>query len=160
MKQIKRMAAFVAVLLFVACAPIKRHDRIVKKYPFVHTMDSVTIIDTVRVLIPESKVDTSFYEALLYDTVYIYDTENRLEIKLWKDPKQPEKVFVQGKAKEVFIEKIIERRVPVTVFKERNSWLKNFFVWGVVIFILLSIYNHYKKNKADGNCNHSDTTTN
>lgn len=136
----------VAGLMFLtSCAPIKRHDRIARKYPFVHKADSVTVVDTVQIKVPEIKVDTVFLESMLYDTVTITDTLQKLTVKLWKIPGEPEKIYIKGGVKEIIVERIITRKVPVTVYEERNPWLRNLIIWVIIILVIISLLNHHRK---------------
>ena len=138
----------------ISCAPIKRHDRIVRKYPFVHTLDSVTIVDTVKISVPEIHFDTVVQIDQLHDTVEFI--KDRYHTKIWKIAGD-DKIYVDGGCDPIVIEKIVTKRVPVTVYKDaKNDMLRNAFILFVVIFILLSIFNHYRKRKNE--CNLPDNS--
>lgn len=138
----------------LSCAPIKRHDRIVRKYPFVHTMDSVVITDTVRISIPEVHFDTVVQIDQLHDTVEF--VKDHYHTKLWKIAGD-DKIYVDGGCDPIYIEKIITKKVPVTVYKNvKSDLLRNAFILFVIIFILLSILNHYRKRKNE--CNLPDNS--
>lgn len=129
------LLAGVAIGWFIfGCGPIKRHDRLARKYPFVHTERTDTIRDTVRVTIPEVRVDTFFHVDRLYDTITI--REEHLTAKVFR---VRDSVFVVAKCDTIFRERIIEREVPVTVFKENNKvweWLKVVLIIPIVLIIL------------------------
>lgn len=117
-----------------ACAPIKRHDRIVRKYPFVHTERVDTIRDTIRVTIPEVRVDTFFHVDRLYDTITI--REEHLTAKVFR---VRDSVFLVAQCDTIFRERIIEREVPVTIYDDRSKvweWIKLVLIIPIVLIIL------------------------
>ena len=65
----------ILTLIIISCTPQRRFDRLVKKYPYLLTNDSLvirdTIRDTVRITIPEVEVDTVVKIKELYDTITI-----------------------------------------------------------------------------------------
>ena len=93
---------FGITLILVSCSPIRRHSRLVEKYPFVHTVDSVTIVDTFTVIVPETKVDTVVKLKTLRDTVTI--TKDRLKVKLFT---VHDSVYIEGSCDTVTVEKIV-----------------------------------------------------
>ena len=66
-----------ASLTLLSCDPVKRHARLVKKFPHVHTPDTIVKRDTVRIEVPKVSVDTVFHESLLRDKFsYLYKNNN------------------------------------------------------------------------------------
>ena len=128
-------------LLFViiACTPQRRFDRLVKKYPYLLTNDSLvirdTIRDTIRITIPEVRVDTIVTIKELYDTVTI--EKDRIKVKVWR---VKDKVYISGKCDTVYIEKPIERivyrKIPIKYY-EKTPWYKTFL--NIIIGILLTL---------------------
>ena len=53
-----------ASLTLLSCDPVKRHARLVKKFPHVHQQDTIIQRDTVRIEVPKVSVDTVFHESL------------------------------------------------------------------------------------------------
>lgn len=123
----------IGVLILASCAPIKRHARLVKKYPFVHTVDSVTIVDTFTVIVPETKVDTVVKLETLRDTVTI--TKDRLKVKLFT---VHDSVYIEGSCDTVTVEKIVERKIPVKYY-EKNSfpWAWLLTIAGIILLIVI-----------------------
>lgn len=123
-----------AFILVAGCSPIMRHDRLARKYPFVHTEKVDTIRDTIRVTIPEVRVDTFFHVNRLYDTITI--REEHLTAKVFR---VRDSVFLVAQCDTIFRERIIEREVPVTIYDDRSKvweWLKVVIIIPIVLIIL------------------------
>ena len=132
----------------LSCSPKQRFNRFVKNHPWLLTTDTLiikdTIRDTIRITIPEVRVDTVVKVDQLYDTVTI--TKDRLKVKVWR---VDDKVYINGKCDTVFIEKpyekIIERKIPVKYYEKDNKmWL--YRILGI-LFIFLVVYIIYSKNE-------------
>lgn len=135
------MKYFIIILLIIySCSPQRRFDRLIKRHPWLLTKDTLyvkdTIRDTIRITIPEVRVDTVVDYKTLFDTVYLKN--DRIDVKVWAD--KDNKVYIQGKCDTVYIEKpyekIVERKIPIRYY-ERTPWYKK--VLNVVIGILLSL---------------------
>ncbi len=122
----------------------------VKNHPWLLTTDTLiikdTIRDTIRITIPEIRVDTVVKVDQLFDTVTI--TKDRLKVKVWR---VNDKVYINGKCDTVFIEKpyekIIERKIPVKYYEKDNKmWL--YRVLGI-LFIFLVIYIIYSSKNEN-----------
>jgi hypothetical protein len=126
----------IAGFILTSCAPIKRHQRLVEKYPFVHSQDSVILIDTFRVEIPKVEVDTIIKIENLTDTITL--EKERLKIKIWK---VRDSIFINGKCDTVYIEKEIIRKVPIRYYveKKKHDWLKWAIAWAIVLFTIYAI---------------------
>lgn len=133
----------IAGYFFCSCSPIQRHARLVEKYPFVHTQDTITFRDTIRVEIPKVEVDTVVLLSELRDTITI--EKDRLKIKLWM---VHDSIFVQGISDTITINKEVIRKVPVRYYveKEKRSWLKFIILLGIVGF---AIYAVFRKRDCD-----------
>ena len=110
------------------CSPILRHNRLVKKFPYVHTADTLVIRDTVR--FTEVRKDSVFYYNQK-DTVII-EKEN-LQIKYFYNN---DSVYIDGRCKETI--KVIERKIPI--YKNATDYgalFKRWFWWAVGIVALL-----------------------
>ena len=117
-----------------SCSPVYRHARLVKKYPFVHQTDSVTLTDTLRVEIPKIQVDTVFKTNMLMDTVYI--TKEQLKIKMFT---VHDSIYVDAKCDTIYVEKIVERKIPVKYYVTKDHWFDQFKSWLKWVFIVLLI---------------------
>lgn len=126
MRLLSKLLILTSVFLF-SCSPIRRHDRLVRKYPFVHTTDSVTLIDTVRVTTDRVVSDTIVHESLLFDTVIV--TKDNLTVKVVKIN---DSVYINGECDTIFIDKIIERKIPVRYYQT------NKFNWWMIVVVALS----------------------
>ena len=134
-------------MVLIACTPQRRFDRLVKKYPYLLTNDSIvvrdTIRDTIRITIPEVEVDTVVTIKELYDTVTIEKDRIKVQVYRVKD-----KVYISGKCDTVYIEKPIERivyrKIPVKYY-EKTPWYKILLnnILGILL-ILLVVYITYR----------------
>ncbi len=74
------------MLIIIACTPQRRFDRLVKKYPYLLTNDTLvvrdTIRDTIRITVPEVEVDTIVSVKELYDTIIL--EKDRIKVKVWR----------------------------------------------------------------------------
>lgn len=140
---------YLIIFLFAlaACTPQRRFDRLVKKYPYLLTNDTLvvrdTIRDTIRITIPEVQVDTVVNTKDLYDTITLY--KDRIKVKVWR---VKDKVYINGKCDTVYIEKPIERvvyrKIPIKIY-EKTPWYKTLLnnIIGILL-ILLVIYVTYR----------------
>jgi hypothetical protein len=124
-----------------SCSPKQRFTRLINNHPWLLTTDTMivkdTIRDTIRITIPEVRVDTVVKVDELYDTITI--TKDRLKIKVWR---VEDKVYLNGKCDTIFIdrpyEKIIERKIPVKYYdKNKFPWINT--LWILLIFITLYV---------------------
>lgn len=124
------------LLILSSCSPIKRHSRLVRKYPFVHTTDSVKLIDTIRLTTNKVVSDTVVHESLLFDTIVL--TKDNLSVQVLKIR---DSIYIDGECDTIFIDNVIERNVPVRYYKVKNPLNKNLLIWVIVLasLILISI---------------------
>lgn len=131
------------VLVITACSPKTRFTRLVTKHPELLTQDSVVLIDTFRVVVPEVKVDTVVKLNNLLDTVYLQ--QEQLKVKVWMKGDQ---VFIEGKCDTVYVDKIIERKVPVRYYEKTEKFIDKIKLavmgTGITVFLLLIIYALYR----------------
>lgn len=140
---------YLIIFLFAlaACTPQRRFDRLVKKYPYLLTSDTLivkdTIRDTIRITVPEVEIDTVVDAYKLYDTITLY--KNRIKVKVWR---VKDKVYISGKCDTIYIEKPIERvvyrKIPIKIY-EKTPWYKTLLnnIIGILL-ILLVIYVTYR----------------
>ncbi len=130
----------IILLILCSCSPQTRFDRLIKRHPWLLTKDTLyvkdTIRDTIRITVPEVKVDTVVEYQTLYDTIFL--EKDQLKVKVWMD--REKKVYIQGKCDTVYIvkpyEKIVERKIPIKYY-EKTPWYKKLL--NNVIGILLSL---------------------
>jgi hypothetical protein len=134
------------LLLLTACSPTKRFNRLIEKYPYLITSDTITIRDTITLYVPEVHTDTVVTLKELIDTVVI--SKDRITVKTWYVPKE-KKVYIQGKCDPVYITKIVERKIPVKYYEKYPFWKKllnnmlGFLIIFVIIYILYRIVKLY-----------------
>lgn len=128
------------LFIVLACSPQRRFNHLVTKYPYLLTADTITVHDTVRIIVPEVDVDTIVQEKALFDTVYL--EKEQLKVKVWMT--KDRKVYIQGKCDTVYVDKIIERRIPIKIY-EKTPWYKTLLnnVLGILLILLL-IYIAYR----------------
>lgn len=135
------------LLLVISCTPQRRFNRLVKKYPYLLTADTLvvkdTVRDTIRITVPEVSVDTIVNAKDLYDTVTI--EKDRVKIKVWR---VKDRVYINGKCDTIYIEKPIERivyrKIPIKYY-EKNPLYKILLnsIMGILL-ILLVLYITYR----------------
>ena len=123
------------IIFFFACSPIKRHSRLVRKYPFVHTTDSVKLIDTIRVTTNKVVSDTIVHESLLFDTIIL--TKDNLSVKVLKIR---DSVYINGECDTIFIDKVIERKIPVKYYEKKNEINLSLLIWLISLALLIVFY--------------------
>ena len=137
------MKYILILLLLASCSPKARFTRLIEKHPELITTDSITIHDTVRVVVPEVKVDTVVKVNDLLDTIYI--EKEQLKVKVWM---KGDDVFIEGKCDTVYIDKIIERRIPVRYYEKTPAWkrlLNNLLPILVIFAIVYFVYRFIRK---------------
>jgi hypothetical protein len=140
------MRYLLIILLLASCSPTKRFNRLIEKYPYLITADTVVIRDTITLYIPEVHTDTVVTLKELIDTVTI--SKDRVTVKTWYVPKE-KKVYIQGKCDPVYITKIVERKIPVKYYEKYPFWKKllnnllAFLIIFVIIYILYRIVKLY-----------------
>jgi len=129
------MKYFVLILILISCSPIKRHQRLVNKYPFVHTTDSVRLIDTIRLTTNKVVSDTVVHKSLLYDTIIL--TKDNLSVKVLKIR---DSIYIEGECDTILIDKIIERKVPVKYYETKNEINLSLLIWLISLALLIFFY--------------------
>jgi len=114
------------VLILSSCSPIKRHSRLVRKYPFVHTTDSVKLIDTVKIRTKSVRIDTVIEIQALNDGVVVSKGNLNMTAQIIRDS-----FYLDGECDTIVITKIIERNIPVKYYETKG------FTWNIVGLIWL-----------------------
>lgn len=132
----------ILILLF-SCSPSKRFTRLITKYPYLLTQDTVLVRDTISLYIPEVHTDTVVTLKELTDTITI--NKDRVTVKTWYVPKE-KKVYIQGKCDPIYVTKIVERKIPVKYYEKYPWWKKllnntlGFLIIFVLVYIVYKIY--------------------
>lgn len=138
------------LLLLVSCSPVKRFTRLIEKYPYLLTQDTMIVHDTINLYIPEVHTDTVVTIKELTDTITI--TKDRVTVKAWYVPKE-KKVYIQGKCDPVYITKIVERKIPIKYYEKYPWWKKllnnvlAFLIIFVIIYIAYRLFKMYFRLK-------------
>ena len=127
----------------MACSHQKRFTRLVTKHPELLTTDTLVVKDTIRVIVPEVKVDTVVKINDLLDTIFI--EKEQLKVKVWM---KGDDVFIEGKCDTVYVDKIVERRIPVRSYEKSTSTFEKIkgtvIGLSITVFLLLLVYFIYK----------------
>ena len=142
MKQIIKIS--LVLILLISCTPQRRLERLLRKHPELTSIDSITIHDTIRVIVPEVHLDTIVTLQQLYDTVYL--EQEQLKVKVWMD--RYHKVYIQGKCDTVYIDKIVTRKIPIRIYEKTPLWKKIINWIFVFLLIITVIYTLYKVAKS------------
>ena len=105
----------------------------VRKYPFVHTTDSVKLIDTVKIRTESVRVDTVIEIQALNDGVFVNKDNLTINARIIRDS-----FYLDGECDTIVITKIIERNVPVKYYETKGfSWNIVGLIWIISFFIFL-----------------------
>jgi hypothetical protein len=137
------MRYILIILLLASCSPQQRFTRLITKYPHLLTTDTITTHDTISIYVPKVEVDTVVTVESLLDTIYI--EKEQLKVKVWM---KGDDVFIEGKCDTVYIDKIIERRIPVRYYEKTPEWkrlLNNLLPILVIFAIVYFVYRFIRK---------------
>jgi hypothetical protein len=129
------MRIIALILLLISCSPIKRHSRLVKKYPFVHTTDSVKLIDTIRLTTNQVQTDTVVHESFLFDTIIL--TKDNLTVKVLKIR---DSIYISGKCDTIFINKVVERTIPIKFYETKSKINLTLLIWLITFGLIIFFY--------------------
>lgn len=139
------MRYLLIILLLASCSPIKRFTRLIEKYPYLITTDTVVIKDTITLYVPEVTTDTVVTIQQLTDTITL--TKERVTVRAWYVPKE-KKVYIQGKCDPIYVTKIVERKIPIKYYEKYPWWkklLNNLLAIFIIFVVLYTLYRIYKK---------------
>ena len=139
------MRYLLIILLLASCSPTKRFTRLIEKYPYLITTDTVVIKDTITLYVPEVHTDTVVTLQQLTDTITL--TKERVTVRAWYVPKE-KKVYIEGKCDPIYVTKIVERKIPVKYYEKYPWWkklLNNLLAIFIIFAIVYTAYRIYKK---------------
>jgi hypothetical protein len=139
------MRYIIIALLLASCSPTKRFTRLITKYPYLITTDTVVVRDTITLYVPEVRTDTVVTIKELTDTITL--TKDRVTVKAWYVPKE-KKVYIQGKCDPIYITKVVERKIPVKYYEKYPWWkklLNNLLAIFIIFALFYTAYRLYKK---------------
>lgn len=141
---VKNSLYFFVLIFTISCSPIQRHTRLVKKFPHVHTNDTIVFTDTLKISVPEIKKDTVFYHETFYtqllDTIVIH--KDRLKVQLMR---VKDSIYIEGKCDTIKVEKVVIRKIPIKYYETESSWLKWVIIIAIGTLVLISIFRRTDK---------------
>lgn len=154
-KQITVIVSLIILIIILgltSCSPVKRHARLIKRYPYLIKTDTIVKNDTIRLTIPEVRKDTVLqldsFLVNLKDTIVI-EKEN-LIVKITQIH---DSIYVDAKCDTVFVDKIVVQKIPVkyyeTVkdfdFRKNGMYALYIFLILLLLIILLKVLQFLKK---------------
>lgn len=131
---------FPLLLFSTSCDPIKRHNRLVERYPFVHEAVIQKIHDTTIVHVPNIKHDTIVISKPK-DTIII--EKDRLRIKIMKEL---DTLYIEGECMADTI--IVTKTITSTLYTSKNqNKNENWILILIFIVLFLLFYFLIKKRK-------------
>lgn len=130
----------IVIFALASCSPAHRFSRLVKKHPDLIQTDTVVVSDTIKITIPSVQRDTVMlldsFIVSLKDTITI--TKDNLVVKLTQ---VHDSIYLDARCDTVFIDKIIEKKVPVKYYeiKERFNIRNYISCIGIAIITLLAL---------------------
>lgn len=134
----KNLFLFLSLLVLVSCDPVKRHAKLVEKYPYVHKDVTQVIHDTTTIVVPEIKHDTTFIRTKQVDTFIIQKERLRVEIR-----KHYDTMYVDAECMSDTITIYKQLVVPMyasEVYAKRYGWIVWIFVFIFLIALILSFF--------------------
>lgn len=104
---------FIEFILF-SCTPLKRLERMERRHPYLFEQmaDTITVTDTIEVVVPGRQIDTVFHYSRLIDTVTI--EKDGLRTVIWM---KNDTVSIRTSVDTVLIYVPYEKKVPVSKYK-------------------------------------------
>ena len=136
-----------------SCSPIQRLNRMHKRHPtlFNRENDTIRLIDTLKIMIPGTKADTSLsVRSLMQDTVVIYRHGVTTKIFINKDT-----LYLQNKTDTIYKTIIREIDVPYKKYittnlpRDKLRWYDILIILGAMIATVSMIQNTINKRKQD-----------
>ena len=122
------------IVCIVACAPQKRLNNLITKYPHLTEMDTIVLRDTVTI---QNYVHDTTTVLEFHDTTTVINNE-RVILKYFHDTLTKEiHHYVECKGDTVYMEKLIP--IEKAVFRELSWWEKyrEFIYIGIVLIMVL-----------------------
>ena len=132
----KTITLFIALIVLVSCDPVKRHNRLVDKYPYVHRNVTQVIRDTTTIIVPEIKHDTTFIKTKDIDTFIIEKERLKVVIRQHYDT-----MYVDATCESDTITVYKEITVPMYVSEKHKN--KYGWMWWIVIVVIILLTANY-----------------
>lgn len=119
----------IALILFLAsCDPVKRHAKLVERYPYVHINEIDIRIDTHRIVVDRVETDTILDVKNIYDTIYLENDKVRV-----KTIRVNDSIYINAECVEDTIYIYTENK---TITKHSQQPAKNYNIWLVAGVLL------------------------
>lgn len=136
-----------AVIILASCSPQKRLNRLVALHPELVQNDTIHIRDTT--IIPATRIDTSFHESKLNDTIIITKEKLRVKIHSYQDSiyvyvhQEADTVVVE---KEIVVDRIVKTHKSNCNFNKQIAKIIFYLIFvSACIWLLLGILFGWKK---------------
>lgn len=130
-----RISILFLLVIFIlsSCDPVRRHAKLVERYPYVHKNDTVISKDTIQIIKESILIDT--FTAIEFDTFVVEKEKAKVKLVRFNDT-----IFVDAECLEdtFYVEKekiIIEKHSE----QPKENILKILIVIGVALIILIWI---------------------
>lgn len=125
---------FIFILLILSsCDPVRRHAKLVERYPYIHKNDTVISKDTIQIIKESILIDT--FTAIEFDTFVVEKEKAKVKLVKFNDT-----IFVDAECLEdtFYVEKekiIIEKHSE----QPKENILKILIIIGVALIIFIWI---------------------
>lgn len=141
---LKSVICLLLLLVITSCSPKLRFTKLIEKYPYLLTSDTIIIHDTVKVEVPRVVHDTiineHFFTEITRDTLILQ--KERLTVKIFHDTIS-KTIYIQGECDTITVEKVIIRKIPIKYYEKTPTWKKiinQVLLWSLVLLLLYGIY--------------------
>ena len=124
-----RIALIVLLLFLASCDPVKRHAKLVERYPYVHVDEIDIRIDTHRVIVDRVETDTILNVNNIYDTIYL--NKDRVRVKTVRIN---DSIYINAECVEDTIYIYTENK---TITKHSQQPAKNYSIWLIAGVLLV-----------------------
>lgn len=126
--------------ILLSCTPQRRFTRLIEKHPYLLTIDTLIIHDTVKLTVPKVVHDTiinqHFFTQITRDTLVIQ--KDRLRVEIYHDTVK-KNVYIKGECDTITVEKIVERKIPIKYYEKTPLW-KKIINWLIIAVLLYAAY--------------------
>lgn len=122
----------IVIITLVSCGPVKRHNRLVERYPYVHKDITQVVHDTTFIHLPPIKADGVLVKRdNIIDTLFIEKERLRVKVINTKDT-----IYVEGQCKEK--NDTIVKEIIVPLYQSTPNSNKSNINWILIlVFIVL-----------------------
>ena len=138
----KAIIYILAILSLTSCDPVRRHNRLVDRYPYVHKDVTQIIHDTVTIYVPKISHDTTFLMVKDIDTFVI--EKERLKVTIRRDF---DTLFVDAECAADTITIYREIKAPLYTSTEHRERRCLWWVWLIIGSVVTIIFRFLWKNK-------------